>query len=295
MARSMTGFGRGQADQGDRKCVVEIRTINNKYLDLQIRIPRRFYGIENKIREALSREIIRGKAEIYITYEDHSIDSKHVICDLPLAAEYDKALKQLAGVIGSEEKTSLSLISGFSDVLSVASEETNDETYWELTEPVIKQALSGLTMMRETEGKTLKDGITDYISELDSKLEDVCIRAPEIAPEFAGKLRKRIAELAGDLADQLIDEQRLTMEIAVFADKCSIDEETARLRSHISQFSDALNEKGSIGKKLDFIVQEMNREINTIGSKANDVITTGHVVGMKTIVEKIREQIQNIE
>ncbi len=295
MPRSMTGFGRGQVDHDDRRCVVEIRTVNSKYFDLQIRVPRVLYGIENRIREMSSASVARGKTEIFVSFEDHSRDSKHVICDMPLVYEYEKVLKQISAVIGSDDRISASVIARFNDVLTVSYGDINDDQVWDLVSPAVARALESLTQMREIEGKALTGVIEGYLGDLSSLLSLVRNRAPMVTPEFAERLKKRISDLSGDLAGQYIDEQRMAFEISVFADKCSVDEEITRLQSHISQFSATIREKGTIGKKLDFIIQEINREINTIGSKANDVIMTGYVVEMKNIAEKIREQIQNIE
>ncbi|MDD2393327.1 MAG: YicC family protein [Eubacteriales bacterium] len=295
MARSMTGFGRGQAEQEDRRCVVEIRTVNSKYFDLQIKIPRVLFGIENRIRETAAAQINRGKTELYISFEDNSKDSKHVKCDIPLVFEYSKALREIASVVGSDETPRASVIARFNDVLTVSSGQIDDDRVWDFIAPAVSEALEGLLRMRETEGKSLCESIYEQLNELKSQHKYICDRAPKIAPEFEQKLRKRINDLTGDDISQSIDDQRLAMEVAVLADKCDIDEEITRLASHFDQFSTVMSERGSIGKKLDFLVQEMNREINTIGSKANDVTITRYVVEMKSLVEKIREQIQNIE
>ncbi|MHB8962226.1 MAG: YicC/YloC family endoribonuclease [Saccharofermentanales bacterium] len=295
MARSMTGFGRGQVDMQERRCVVEIRAVNSKYCDLQIKLPRILYGIENRIRETATAGILRGKAEVYVTYDDYREDSKSVECDTALVNAYYTALKSIADAIGSDERIYASTLARFSDVLKVSAGEPDDEEAWRFVSPALTQALAALAAMRGNEGKALSASIRSNLSELKDQFHFVGQRAPGVTVEFASRLRQRITDLAGELAVQNIDEQRLAMEIAIFADKCAIDEELTRLDSHTRQFEDTLDESGSIGKKLDFIVQEMNREINTIGSKANDVIITGYVMRMKNDLEKIREQIQNLE
>lgn len=295
MARSMTGFGRGQIDKQERRCVVEIRTVNSKYCDLQIKLPRILYGIENRIREAVTAGILRGKAEVYVTYDDYREDVKNVECDTALVNAYNKALRSISDTIGSEEKVYASTIARFSDVMKVSSGEPDDEEAWNFVSQALAQALAALAEMRSSEGGALVTSIRLHLGELKDQCGIAAQRAPGVTVEFASKLRQRITDLAGELAVQNIDEQRLAMEIAIFADKCAVDEEITRLDSHTRQFESTLDESGSIGKKLDFIVQEMNREINTIGSKANDVVITGHVMRMKNGLEKIREQIQNLE
>jgi len=291
----MTGFGRSQLDTKDQKCVVEIRTVNSKYRDLNIRINRSLYGIEDKIRSMVSQYIIRGKTEIYISYEDMREGSTSVECNMPLAKEYAKALNNMIREIGSEEGVSALFISKFDDVLSVSSKLTDDEDTWNFIRPAIAEALDNLIKMRNTEGNALCGSISEHIEALKVMHEKVASLAPAVVFSYEEKIRARMKDLMKDFSDGVLDEQRLATEIALFADKTSIDEEIARLDSHIKQFSGTLNSKGSIGKKLDFIVQEMNREINTIGSKANDAQITSCVVEMKNIVEKIREQIQNME
>lgn len=295
MPRSMTGFGRSQVDSQNQRAVVEIRTVNSKYLDLKIRIPRALYGIENEIRTLVSQTIKRGKVDIYITYDDFRAESVNLMCNTALVKEYEKALNTISETIGSNENLYASTIARFDNVLTLYSGEPDDAESWNYILPVLKKALKSLTKMREKEGQALILDIKEHINNLLSMYELVIKRAPEVVILFAERLRKRITELAEDFTQEIIDEERLSIEVAMFADKCSIDEELTRLASHIKQLQSTLSEGSSIGKKLDFIVQELNREINTIGAKANDALITSHVVEMKSIVENIREQIQNLE
>lgn len=295
MARSMTGFGKGQCVCADRKCSVEIKSVNSKYCDMQIRLPRILNGIENRIRTLISSCLQRGKIDVYISYDDYRDDYKEVIVDNALVKAYHGALEQIAGTLGTDEKVYATTIAKFSDVLKVQTYQPDDEELWDFVEEAVAQALESINVMREKEGATLVNNILDKSNDLKVLHSKVCERSHFVVEEFSQRLSKRIADLAGDLADQKIDETRLAMEVTFFADKCSIDEETVRLQSHIEQMESTLKENGSIGKKLDFLIQEINREINTIGSKANDLAITRIVVDMKTQMENVREQIQNME
>ncbi len=295
MARSMTGFGRGQAVSADRKCTVEIKTINSKYCDIQIRLPKVLNGLENRIRESAAKTLIRGKIDIFVNFEDNREDSISIAVDLPLAKAYQRALEEISRVVGSEERVQASQIAKMNDVLQVEAVRLDEEEAWTLVSGALDEALDAVCAMKEKEGAALLRDILGKCETLESLRRKVLERAPFVAEEYRVRLQTRIAELAADLAKNLIDEQRVAMEVALFADKCAIDEELVRLDSHIAQLRTTLGERQAVGKKLDFILQEMNREINTIGSKANDLSITQCVVEMKTELEKIREQIQNIE
>jgi len=295
MAFSMTGFGKGSNILSDRKCTVEIKSVNSKYCDIQIRLPRQLNGIENKIRKEISSALQRGKIDVYISYEDYSDESKQVTVDKALAKEYAKALSEVSLIIGTKEKVYASTVCRQGDVLKVQVGDIEDDRLWSFVEVALKQALKEINAMRQTEGDALVENINEKASRLQIIYNGIKERSPFIVKEFAIKLNRRIEELAGDLAEKKIEEQRLAMEVALFADKCSIDEELIRLKSHLSQLAEILNSSGSVGKKLDFLIQEINRETNTIGSKANDLVITQNVVEMKTAIENIREQIQNLE
>jgi len=295
MAYSMTGFGKGANILSERKCTVEIKSVNSKYCDIQIRLPRQLNGIENKIRKEISSVLQRGKIDVYISYEDYSDESKQVIVDKALAKEYAKALSEVSLIIGTKEKVYASTICRQGDVLKVQIGDIEDDRLWSFVETALKEALVEINEMRRTEGNALVENINEKAFRLQIIYNGIKERSPFIVNEFAIRLNKRIEELAGDLADKKIEEQRLAMEVALFSDKCSIDEELIRLKSHLAQLVEILNSGGSIGKKLDFLIQEINRETNTIGSKANDLVITQNVVEMKTAIENIREQIQNLE
>jgi uncharacterized protein (TIGR00255 family) len=291
----MTGFGRGQAVMADRKCSIEIKSINSKYCDIQIRLPKILNGLENRIRESVTNMLNRGKIDVFVNFEDNRVDSKTVIVDLPLVKAYQHALEEISAMIGSNENLYASQIAKMNDALSVQSVQLEEEEAWRLVSAALYDALASICTMKEKEGAALILDVSGKCDAMEAFLQQVLIRAPYVASEYRTRLQTRITELAGDLAKELIDEQRLAMEVAIFADKCAIDEEIVRLSSHIGQLRSTLAEDQAVGKKLDFILQEMNREINTIGSKANDITITKCVVEMKTELEKIREQIQNIE
>jgi uncharacterized protein (TIGR00255 family) len=295
MARSMTGFGRGQVVLADRKCNIEIKSINSKYCDLQIRLPRTLNGLENRIRESVTKALNRGKIDVFIYFEDNREDSKTVTVDLPLVKAYQHALQEISALIGYNGEISASQIAKMNDVLQVQSVQLDEEETWLLVSEALDAALDALCVMRGSEGGALVRDIMDKCGVMEWTRQQVLARAPFVSQEYRTRLRQRIMDLAGDLVKELLDEQRLAMEVAIFADKCAIDEELVRLASHIAQLESTLQEDQAVGKKLDFILQEMNREINTIGSKANDITITKCVVEMKTELEKIREQIQNIE
>ena len=295
MAFSMTGFGKGSNILSDRKCTVEIKSVNSKYCDIQIRLPRQLNCIENKIRKQISSSLLRGKIDVFISYEDYSDESKQVTVDKALAKEYAKALSEVSMLIGTKEKVYASTVCRLGDVLKVQTGEIEDDSLWNMVEVALEEAINGINKMRETEGNALVRNINGKALRLHDIYNSIKERSPYVVKEFAARLNKRIEELAGDMAERKIDEQRLAMEVALFSDKCSIDEELIRLKSHLSQLEEILNSGEAIGKKLDFLIQEINRETNTIGSKANDLIITQNVVEMKTAIENIREQIQNLE
>ncbi len=295
MMYSMTGFGRGESQMPGRRVTVEIRSINNRYCDIQLRMPRLIGSLEIKIRQAISSRLSRGKIDVHIGHEDTREDGSAVRCDLMLARSYAHALRGIAEAIGSEERISASVIGRFPDVLEVETAETDLDEMWALVEPALQSALDGICAMRAEEGRKLSEDILIKVAALEEAREQLLLRAPKVPEEYRIRLDARLTDLLGTRKPEIMDPARLAGEVALFADKCAIDEELVRLKSHLSQFRGAVRTGGVLGKKLDFIVQEINREINTIGSKANDIEITNLVIGMKTELEKIREQIQNIE
>jgi uncharacterized protein (TIGR00255 family) len=292
MIKSMTGFGRGEYTRDGKEFTVEIKTVNHRYSDVFIKMPRQISFLEDKVRDQVSKAISRGKIDVFITYYDYGDDSKHVAFDEPLAKAYISAVEALRDQFLLKDDISVSLISKYPDVLKVEQADEDEELLWSMLTVAVENALTSLVTMREHEGERLGHVLQERADYIESLVGDISKRAPEVPKDYKYKLESRIKEL---LEQQTIDENRIAMEVALFADRCSIDEELVRLGSHISQLRSALSMNQPIGRKLDFLIQEMNREINTIGSKANDLSITQNVVEVKSEIEKIREQIQNIE
>lgn len=295
MAYSMTGYGRGESIDNDRRIVVEIKSINNRFCDIQVRQSRVLAPLETRTRERVTQRLQRGKIDLSISFEDNSASAYRVHCDLGLAKAYAQALRQVAEGIGSNETVTASQISRFNDVLRVESSQIEPEDVWSLLEAALDQAIDRLLDMRAREGDKLCQDIRLKAANLLSLKAKVAVRSPQVPLEYRQRLTERIELLLGEQSRGIYDEQRLAAEVLLFADKCAIDEELVRLDSHLHQLDSILGEPKAIGKKLDFLIQEINREINTIGSKANDLELVQTVVEMKSELEKIREQIQNIE
>lgn len=292
MIKSMTGFGRGDYAQDGKEFTVEIKTVNHRYSDVFIKMPRQIGFLEDKVRELVGKAISRGKIDVFITYYNYSDDSKFVSFDEALAKTYISAVEALRDKFGLRDDISVSLISKYPDVLKVEQNEEDEEKLWAMLKVATENALASLVVMRGNEGEGLKNVLLERAAYIEGVIAEISKRAPEVPKEYKIKLEARLKDL---LEQQTIDENRLAMELAVFADRCSIDEELVRLASHIGQMREALSMNQPVGRKLDFLIQEMNREINTIGSKANDLSITKNVVEIKSEIEKIREQVQNIE
>ena len=295
MAISMTGYGCGEATEAERRVTVEIKTVNNRYCEIQIRLPRILASLENKVREEIARQVTRGKVDAVVSYEDNSPETYQITCDVGLARAYAKALRDIAESAGVPDDASAGFLSRFSDVLSVEPARIDQDQIWLFIRIALLTALAGLGEMRRLEGRRLTEDILLRISQLEDRRLQILGRAPQVVDDYRVRLQERVKVLLGDQSSVFFDEQRLAAEVALFADKCSIDEELVRLGSHLRQASDVIRQDEQSGKKMDFLVQEINREINTIGSKANDLSIVNDVVIMKTEVEKIREQIQNLE
>jgi len=292
MIRSMTGFGRGEYENGGRKYVVEIKTVNHRYADIFVKVPRQISFIEDRVRQTVSKNLSRGKIDVFVNYESNEENSKLVVIDEVLAESYINAVRFLRDNFGLQDDISTSLISRFPDVLKVEKAEEDVDEIWEGLKIALDEAIDCVIKMRENEGEGLKRDFLKKAAYVESLVEEISKRAPEVVKDYKQRLETRIKDL---LEQQTIDESRLAMEVAIFADRCSIDEELVRIKSHINQLKEILDMDQPIGRKLDFLIQEMNREINTIGSKANDLIITKNVIEIKSEIEKIREQIQNVE
>ena len=294
MAISMTGYGRAEAIYATRRYLVEIKSVNNRFCDISVRMPRGYISLENKIREMISDRLLRGKIDVFVTIEDVGDGNQTVELNEGLARAYSDAVKKVAELTGRNDDADAFQIARFPDVLVArANSLTPEEAGAELL-PVLDGAIDDMVRMREIEGEKLVDDLQTKVDAFERYHAAILLRAPLVPQEYRERLMARIGELLDDKANLVYDEARREAEVAVFADKCAIDEELTRLSSHMTQLRETLRAKGSIGKRLDFILQEMNREVNTIGSKANDLTITNHVLDMKTELEKIREQIQNL-
>ncbi len=290
--KSMTGFGRGEHKEKGKEFLVEIKTVNHRYSDIFIKMPRNLSFLEERIRSIISKSVSRGKVDVFVSFDNYGEDSKEVQLDETLAKSYTNAVKLLADKFNIENDVTASLISHFPDVLRVEKSEQDEEEIWGLLEIAVDKALYSLIVMRIKEGMELKKSLLEKVSYIETVIDEIKLRSPEVVKEYKEKLEARIKDL---LEHQTIDEGRLATEVAIFADRCSIDEELVRLGSHLVQLRQTLDIDQPVGRKLDFLMQEMNREINTIGSKANDLFITKNVVEVKSELEKVREQIQNIE
>lgn len=291
MLKSMTGFGRAEEVIDGFTVGAQVRCVNHRYMDCTVRIPRCYNFLEDKIRQRVSEYISRGKIEIGITISQQEGDDKVITLNKPLAENYINVLRELSS-LGIEDDIKVSTVARYNDIFNVEYKEIDEDKMFFIIDKVLSAGLDDFNKMRADEGERLEKSILEYLENISGELEKIEARSPETVKEYRARLEERIREL---LSDTAVDENRLITETAVFADKVAIDEETVRLRSHMKAFKNAIKSDKPIGKKLDFIVQEMNRETNTIGSKANDIEIAALVVEIKSEIEKIREQIQNIE
>lgn len=295
MSASMTGYGRGEAADGERRVIVEIKSVNNRYCDIQTRLPRSLAGLESRVREQIGQRVTRGKIDVFISIDDHSSDAGRVHCDLGLAHAYADALRQIAQQENIPDGLNAALIARFNDVIQTEQAEVPLDAVNDLLADALHAALDMLCRMRQTEGARLNEDIRQRTVTLETLRVEIARRAPQVVSAYRTRLFERIRELLGNQAEELVGRERLATEVALFADKCAIDEEIVRLHSHLILLRDTVSLGEPVGKKLDFLVQEINREVNTIGSKANDLDLINQVVAMKSEVEKIREQVQNLE
>ncbi len=292
MIKSMTGFGRGKYENEGRTYNVEIKAVNHKYSDISIKLPRFLNCLEDGIRKKISANVSRGKIDVFITFENYSSIGTEIRLNKELANIYIKELTELANETGIQNNINVMEIAKFPDVLKI-DEESQEELIGKELNFAIDDALNKFIQMREIEGAKLIEDIEKRINLIENKVEEISKYSSTLVQEYIVKLEARVKEL---LKTDVVDENRIAQEIVIYSDKCSIEEELTRLRSHISQFKKLIKENNSpIGKKFDFLVQEMNRETNTIGSKANCLEITNRVIDIKTEIENIREQIQNIE
>lgn len=292
MIKSMTGFGRAEVTDESRKFTVEIKSVNHRYLDVNIKMPKKLNFFESAIRNLLKEYIERGKVDVFISYEDYTEDNFSLKYNEDIAAQYLTHLKAMAEKFGVENDVRVSTLSRYPEVFTMEEQSPDEKALWAGLERALRSAAEQFVESRIAEGERLR---TDLIEKLDGMLSYVDFieeRSPVIMQEYRTRLEDKVKELLGDTQ---IDESRIAMEVTLFADKICVDEETVRLRSHIESTKETLRAGGGMGRKLDFIAQEMNREANTILSKANDLRISDTGINLKTDIEKVREQIQNIE
>lgn len=292
MIKSMTGFGRAEEVLNGRDILVEIRSVNHRYYEFSSRIPRAYGYIEEKLKSLLNGRIARGKTEVSVTVS--SVEGKEAVIEVneAIASGYVDALRKANEKLGLTDDITLSQMMRLPDIFTVRKVQDDEDQVWQDVKAVTEKALDNFVRMRETEGVRMKEDLLFRLENIEKMVSDVEVRSPEVNAAYRDRLYNKIKEV---LADKNVDESRLLTEAAIFADKTAVDEETVRLRSHINQFRSMLELDEPVGRKLDFLIQEFNREANTIGSKAQDAKITKTVVELKSEIEKIREQIQNIE
>ena len=292
MIKSMTGFGRCEVLKDSRKFTVELKSVNHRYLDVNIRMPKKLNFFETSIRTLLKSYADRGKVDIFITYEDLSQSQVSVKYNAALAAEYLKYLNQMAEEFSLDNDVRVSTLSRYPEVFTMEECSEDEDELWNGLKEALEGAFSQFVEMRTKEGERLKEDILLKLDLLSEQIRFIEERSPQIIAEYRTKLEEKMREL---LEDTQIDDNRIAAEVILFADKICTDEEVVRLKSHIQHMKETLEESNGIGRKLDFIAQEMNREANTILSKANDLDISNRAISLKTEIEKVREQIQNVE
>ena len=291
MIKSMTGYGKSNMSKNLREYQVEIKSVNHRYLDVSVKMPRSLSYLEEEIKKAVSANLTRGKVDVFITFNNNSLEGRDIKINTEIARMYIKELRNLAETEGIVADIPVTEISKLPDVLTIQSNQDDETIKNELLE-VTNKAIENLVEMRKVEGEKIAQDLLVRIQDIEEKVKKISALSTGLIDEYVVKLNTRIKEL---LQDQEIDEARLAQEVVICADKCSIEEEVTRLNSHIYQFRELLQSDEAVGKKIDFMIQEMNRETNTIGSKANNLEITNEVINMKTQIENIREQVQNIE
>ena len=292
MIKSMTGFGRSKYENDSREYLVEIKSVNNRFNDVNIKIPRAIGFLEEKIKKVITNSVSRGKIDVFISFTNNSERGKSIKINTDLAKLYVREIKKLAEDANIIDNVSVMEVTKLPEVFSIKLEEDDEELLWCELDICLKEAINNFIQMRTNEGEKIYKDLVERIETINSKIEKISTISTGLVDEYIVKLEKRIKDI---LKTNVVDETRLAQEVVIYSDKCSVEEEITRLKSHISQFLQLLDSNVAIGKKIDFLIQEMNRETNTIGSKANNLEITNLVVDIKTEIENIREQIQNIE
>lgn len=290
--KSMTGFGRAKLETNDRIYSVEIKSVNHKYTDISIKMPRSLIYLEEKVKKQITSNISRGKIDVFINFENYSDKGKEIIVNNDLVKRYVEEFRKLAEENNLSMNIPVTEITKLPDVLTLKSTDDDEDIIEKELIECVEQAIENFVSMRQEEGNKIKEDLISRIEQINEIVERISDNSTGLVQEYVVKLEERIKEI---LKTDIIDEARLATEVVIYADKCSVEEELTRLRSHIQQFKQILDEEKPIGKKVDFLIQEMNREINTTGSKSGSLDITNLVVEAKTVLEDIREQIQNIE
>ena len=292
MIKSMTGFGRSEVVTDERKITIELKSVNHRYLDLSIKMPRKLVFLEGAIRNLMKTYMQRGKVDVFITYEDYTLSCGALKYNKELAGEYLAYIRQMAEEFGLENDVKAGALSRYPDVLTMEEQSVDEDALWAVLEAPLREACEKFAQSRAREGENLKNDLIAKLDALDEKVSQVEARSPEVVDSYREKLEAKVHEL---LEDSQIEDSRIASEVVLFSDKICNDEETVRLHSHIQGMKKMLEEKEGIGRKLDFMAQEMNREANTILSKSSDLIISNIAIDLKTEIEKIREQVQNVE
>lgn len=292
MIKSMTGFGRAEVSFEQKKFTVEVKSVNHRYLDMNIRIPKRFNAYENEVRNIIKKYATRGKVDMYISYENAGEDTYSLKFNEDLASQYAKYYGLISDKFGIDNNLNASILANCHDVLTMEEAEEDIESLWPYLSQAVNEAMVAFTSEREKEGANLAADLQAKLDNIRDIVDFVSVRSPKVLEEYRQKLYDKVNEV---LADKTVDENRIATEVVIYSDKMCVDEELVRLKSHIDKMSTELKGGQDVGKKLDFLAQEMNREANTTMSKANDLEITDKGIELKVEIEKIREQIQNIE
>ena len=292
MIKSMTGFGRCEVSEGDRKITVEMKSVNHRYLDVSIKMPKKLNFFDSAIRSVLKEYMERGKVDVYVSYEDLSESNAALAYNRKIAGQYMEYFRQMEEQFGLKNDIQVSVLARCPEVLVMEEQKQDEDEIWHLLERAVRGGCEKFVESRICEGEALKGDLTGKLDEILHTVAFIEERSPQILAEYRKKLEMKVREL---FEDAQIDESRLLTEVTLFADKICVDEEVVRLKSHVEAMKAALETGGGIGRKMDFIAQEMNREANTTLSKANDLEVSNHAIDLKTAIEKVREQIQYIE
>ena len=292
MIHSMTGFGRDEILENDRKFSVEIKAVNHRYLDLNIRMPKKLGLFEAQARSVLKEYMERGKVDVFIGYEDYSEGDAALKYNEGIAGEYLKHLREMSEKFDLEFDVRVSTLARLPEIFTLEEKSVDEDVLWAILEKPLRNAAANFKSSREKEGENLKADILEKLDRMKASVASIEARSPEIVEEYKASLREKVKDL---LADATLDESRIASEVTLYADKVCVDEETVRLKSHIEAMRTELTKGGAVGRKLDFIAQEMNREANTILSKSTDLAISDTGIELKTDIEKIREQVQNVE